>query len=176
MVINILLLLMLVFIILVCLTVLAHIFFMVPYVPTKKCVAAEMIKVARLKTNETVFDIGCGDGRLLFTAEKVAKVRTVGFEIAPLVFLLALIRKIIAGSKAKILFKNFLHARLSDANVIFCYLIPSVMPSLGAKIKKECKKGTRIISNTFKIPGLKPYRILHKNLARKIPTIYVYHV
>ncbi len=156
-------------------TVFVHMVFLVPYVPSTKSVVKKMISAAQLKPKETVYDLGCGDGRLLLMAEK-KKVKTVGFEIAPLIFLLALLRKIIARSKAQIRFKSLFAANLRKANVIFCYLIPNVMPRLAAKIKKECSKGTRIVSNTFHIPGLKPYRIYAKDAPPGTPTVYVYKI
>lgn len=156
-------------------TVFVHMVFLVPYVPSANRVVKKMISAAQLKPKETVYDLGCGDGRLLLMAEK-KKAKAIGFEIAPLVFLLALLRKIIARSRAQILFKSLFAANLRKANVIFCYLIPNVMPRLSAKIKKECKKGTRIVSNTFHIPGLKPYRIYAKDAPAGTPTVYVYKI
>lgn len=176
MIINIILIFIAIFMLFVALTALVHIFFLVPYVPTKNCVVEKMVEMAKLKPNETVYDLGCGDGRLLFAAEKKANVKTVGFEIAPLMYFLALIRKVWVHSKAKIEFKSMFKANLRKANVIFCYLLPNVMVPIANKIKRECKKGTRIISNTFHIPGLKLTKILTKDPAKGTPTIYVYHV
>lgn len=178
---DILLLAILGFFLLMLVTVAVHFFFLVPYVPTKKRVVAVMVKAARLKPQETVFDLGCGDGRLLLEAERFAKtrrtqIRAVGFEIAPLVFALAWLRKIIKNSTIRLKFQSFFSADLRPANVIFCYLLPNVMPRLAAKIKKECRKGTRIISNTFHIPGLKPSKIFTKDPANGLPTIYVYQL
>lgn len=173
---NIILIIIPLFLVLFAITFFVHIFFMVPYVPSKNCVVKKMISAAKLKPRETVYDLGCGDGRLLLAAEKKAHAKGIGFEIAPLVYLLALVRKWLASSKMQIRFQNFFSVNLKKANVIFCYLIPNVMPRLSAKIKKECKKGTRIISNTFHIPGLKPYRIFAKNPAKGTPTIYVYKI
>lgn len=166
----------LVFFVLLIATVFVHMFFLVPYVPTKNRVVKKMIQVAKLKPKETVYDLGCGDGRLLIAAEKKVKVQTFGFEIAPLVYLLAQLRKLISGSNVKIFFKSLFKANLRKANVIFCYLIPSVMPDLAKKIKKECKKGTRIISNTFHIPELKPYKIFAEDPKKGLPTIYLYKI
>lgn len=157
-------------------TVLVHMFFLVPYVPSRKRVIAKMIEMARLKPHETVYDLGCGDGRLLIAAEKKARVKTVGFEIAPLILLLAWIRKMLFRSTMKIHFKSLFSANLRRANVIFCYLIPNVMPKLSKKIKHECRKGTRIISNTFHIPGLKATKIFTRDPEKGLPTIYVYRV
>lgn len=157
-------------------TVLMHLLFLVPYVPSSKRSIETMIRAARLKPRQTVFDLGCGDGRLLIEAEKQKGVTAWGFEIAPLVYLLARARALFSDSKTKIYFKNFFHANLRPANVIFCYLFPNVMPRLAEKIKKECRKGTRVISNTFHIPGLKLERVFKKDPVRGRPTIYVYEV
>lgn len=173
---NIILALVGLFFILLSATVLVHMLFLVPYVPSKMRVVQKMIEAAKLKPKETVFDLGCGDGRLLIAAEKKEKVKTVGFEIAPLIFLLAFLNKFIRRSKAKLCFKSMFSANLRRANVIFCYLLPNVMPRLAEKIKKECKRGTRIISNTFHIPGLKPYKIFKKDPLTGMPSIYVYRI
>lgn len=173
---DILLTLFSIFFLLLLATVFIHMFFLVPYVPSSKRVVAKMINVAKLKQKETVYDLGCGDGRLLLAAEKKAKVNAIGFELAPLVFLLAWFKKLFVHSEIKLCFKNLFNVNLRKANVIFCYLLPNVMPRLAKKIKRECKKGTRIISNTFKIPGLKPAKIFSKNPAKGLPTIYVYRI
>lgn len=176
MLINIALVLITIFLLVLAYTVLVHIFFLVPYVPSKKRVVEKMISLARLKPQETVVDLGCGDARLLIAAEKKANVKAIGFEIAPLMYLLSVLRKKIANAKAKIYFKSLFDANLRKANVIFCYLLPGVMPRLARKIKHECKRGTRVISNTFHIPGLKLKKTFEKNVKLGLPTIYVYEV
>lgn len=176
MIINIILFIFVIFLMALAITALVHIFFLVPYVPSKNRVVKKMVSLANLRPRETVYDLGCGDGRLLIEAGKKAKVKSIGFEIAPLVFLLAKLRTLLLCSKIQIRFENFFKANLSKANVIFCYLIPNVMPRLAAKIKRECRRGTRIISNTFHIPGLKLHKISAKNRRKGMPTIYVYKI
>jgi len=173
---DITLLLVTVFFLLLLVTVFMHMFFLVPYVPSKKRVVERMIRAAGLKPDETVYDLGCGDGRLLIESEKKVRVKTVGFEIAPLMYLLAKARMILAGSRAQIFFRNLFTVDLKPANVIFCYLLPNVMPRLSEKINKECRRGTRIISNTFHIPGLKLKKILKKDDNMGLPTVYVYQI
>lgn len=156
-------------------TIFIHMFFRVPYVPSRTKVVEKMIRAAGLRKGDCVVDLGCGDGRLLLAAEKKGA-SAEGYEIAPLVFFLAWMRKFIARSKMKLHFQSLFSAPLKKANVIFCYLLPNVMPPLAEKIKKECRRGTRVISNTFSIPGLKLYKILTKNPAKGLPTIYIYKV
>ena len=158
------------------LTALVSIIFRVPYVPSKKRVIQKMLKLAQLKPGEKIYDLGCGDGRLLFTAEKIYQTKGVGYEIAPLVYLSAYLRKITTGSKSQIHFQNFLKTNLKDAQTIFCYLTPSALKKLAPKLKKECRPGTRIFSNTFSIAGLKPVKTFSKDPQTKMPTIHLYQI
>lgn len=176
MIINIILFAVIIFLIALAITALVHIFFLVPYVPSKNRVVKKMVSLAKLQPKETVYDLGCGDARLLIEASKKTKITPVGFEIAPLVYVLAKLRAFLSPKKIQVKFQNFFSANLHKANVIFCYLIPNVMPRLASKIKRECRRGTRIISNTFSIPGLKIDKISPKNAAKGMPTIYVYKI
>lgn len=155
-------------------TVLVHIFFRIPYVPTRQRIVKKLIRVAQLKPHETVYDLGCGDGRLLIEARRKAKINAVGFEIAPLVYLLAWVTKLLARSPISLKFQNLFKTNLRQADVIFCYLLPEAMVKISRKIKKECRKGTRIISHTFQLPGFDPIKIIKKNRQTNMPTIYVY--
>ncbi len=165
-----------IFLLLLVASAVVHMWFLVPYVPSSSRVVKKMIAAAELKRGERVVDLGCGDGRLLLCAERTAHTHGTGFELAPLVYFLARLRKFIARAHYAVHFKNLFSADLHDADVIFCYLIPEIMPRLVAKITKECKKGTRVISNTFKIPGLPVSRIIERDPAARTPTIYVYRV
>jgi len=157
-------------------TALTNIFFRVPYVPSKRKVIEVLKKELKFKKGDTFYDLGCGDGRILFNIEKKQKITAIGYEISFLIYLFALIRRFFSRSKAKIYLRNFLHADLKDADVIFCYLGPEVLQKLVKKIKKECRKGTRIVSNTFKANDLKPFKVIKKDAKKGIPSIYFYKI
>lgn len=157
-------------------TALVSLILRVPYVPTKKSVMHKILKEVKIKEGETFLDLGCGDARVLIAAEKQKKVKAIGYEIAPLIYLMAIFRKLVNKSKAKIHFKNFFNENLKHADIIFCYLMPHELVKLAKKMKKECKKGTRIISNTFQIKGLKPIKIIKKDEKTKTPTLYLYKI
>lgn len=148
----------------------------VPYVPSRKSAIQKMLKLAQLKPGQTIYDLGCGDGRLLFTAEKHYRTQGIGFEIAPLVYLSGLLRKFITRSKSQIRFQNFFHVNLKNAHTIFCYLTPYALKKLVPKLKKECPKGTRIFSNTFSIEGLKPQKVFARDQKTKTPKIFLYQL
>jgi SAM-dependent methyltransferase len=151
-------------------------FIKVPFVPSKNIVAKKLIEEADIKDGQKIYDLGCGDGRLLIEASKNKKVKAIGYEISPMAYILGKINTWFKRSKAEVKFKNFFHQNLKDANVIFLYLLPEILPAVGDKIKEECAKGTRIISNTFKLPNLEPIKVIAKNPQAGLPTIYVYEV
>lgn len=147
-------------------------FFRSPFVPSNKRTIKKMLAVAQLKKGEQVFDLGCGDGRILVRAEKHYGAQATGYEISIFVWCLAQINRLIWNSQAKIYRRNFWQADLRKADVVFCYLLPEVMQKLSPKFKKELKPGSRIISAAFHLPGFQ--------LAKKYPkekglsTIFVY--
>lgn len=158
------------------LTAMINLFIRVPFVPSKMRVVQKMVTLAKLKRGEKVYDLGCGDGRLLLEAEKKANIKAEGYEAAPIPYLLAHLQKWWHGSKMNIHLKNFFHINLHDADVIFCYLGPETMSALRTKFMRECKKGTRIFSNTFKMEGMEPTKVWPKNKKTRLPSIYLYQI
>ncbi|MFC1749822.1 hypothetical protein ACFL2V_13565 [Pseudomonadota bacterium] len=173
---DIVLALIVIVVLLLLLTAVVNLFIRVPYVPSKKRDIKYVLDLANLKDNERVYDLGCGDGRFLFAAEKSAKISGTGYEAAPIPYLLSHIKKFFLRAKSRIHMKNFFKADLSDADVVFCYLGPDVMKNLADKLKKECKKGTRIFSNTFHMEGLEPATVWEKNSDQKHSKIYLYRL
>ena len=119
-----------------------------PFVPSTRPVAEKMVELAQLRKGQVVYDLGSGDGRLLkLAASEGAK--AVGFEINPFLVLYSTMR----GAPAR--WKNFWKQGLSEADVVFVYLLPWKMGQLGNKIKRECTPGTLIVSNSFIFPDWK---------------------
>ncbi len=166
----------LVFVLIMLATALVNIVIRVPYVPSRQRIVKHLVGLAHLKAGEKVYDLGCGDGRFLFEAEKQAKVEAIGFEAAPLPYLIAHFKKWINSSTCKISMRNFFKINLKDADVIFCYLGPEVMAALEPKFKKECRKGTRIYSHTFRMKKMQPTKTWPKNPALKLPSLYLYQI
>lgn len=146
-----------------------------PFVPTPIDAVKKMVELAKIKKGEKVYDIGCGDGRIVYLANKDFEADATGFELSPLVFLLACIRKIIWKSKAKIRFGNFKNKNLSDADVIFCYLLPDTLKKLQEKLDRELKPGARVVSYAFQIGNWTESHKEPSIPAKNIASIYVYH-
>lgn len=133
-------------------------FFRSPFVPSNRRTIEKMLKIAKIKKGEKVVDLGCGDGRIVVRADRLYGAKAVGYEISWMVWSLAQLNKLLKGSNAKIYRQSFFQADLSQVDVVFCYLLPEAMRQLEPKFKKELKKGARIVSASFSLPGWKPVR------------------
>ncbi len=145
----------------------------VPYVRTPEQGMNKMFELANIKEGEKVYDLGCGNGQFLFKAEKDYKALATGYELSPYPFFLAKSRQFIKGYKSKIYFKNFLNQNLSDADIIFCFLMPGACKKLSLKLDNELTPKTRIVSYGFGLLNLNNF-ILKKKLYNKNTPIYYY--
>lgn len=145
-----------------------------PFVPTKMEAVHEVLKAAKIKKGDRLYDIGAGDGRFVHFAVKDYKAVATGFEIDPFVFLLAQIRKYFFGWKGEILRANFTKQNISDADIIICYMLPRSLKKFQKKFERELKKGAKIISYAFSVGNLKPQKIIPRK--GKISQIFVYKI
>lgn len=127
-----------------------------PFIPTFGKDLRKMMALADIQKGDRMYDLGCGDGRLVFAAgAKGAKATGIEYAIPP--YLYAKLRSFFhAGST--ILFGDFWTRDYRDADVIFCYLLPETMQKFYAEIWPQLKKGTRVVSNSFKMKNLTPLR------------------
>ena len=143
----------------------AVIFIGAPYMPTLKISCRQALDLLDLKKGQTLVDLGCGDGVMLKLAAD-AGFKAVGYEINPFLVLAAKIRTFTYGKKVKVKWGNFWQADLSQADGVFVFLLDRYMERLDKKLKNEAKKGTKLVSHAFKIPGKKP--------AKKIDAMFLY--
>ena len=110
---------------------------------------------------DIVYDLGCGDGRFVFEASKKAK-KAIGYELSIPLYLLGKIRSLFYKKKAKIRFGDFFKQDLSDADIIFCYLMPKAIQRFYKELWPTLKPGTRFITNQFPIKNLQPVQTKDK--------------
>ncbi len=146
-----------------------------PFVQTPLEVAKKMLELSELRQEETLFDLGCGDGRLIILAAKELGANAVGIELREDLIERAKteIKRLNLESKVKIIQANFFDVDISNANVVTLYLTSSANERLRPKLEAELKPGSRVISHDFKVPGWKPSLIYDELLGH---TIYGYCV
>ena len=130
----------------------------VPYVPTEIEVVDAMLKLAGVKSTDVVYDLGCGDGRIVVRAARNLGARGVGVDINP-----DRIREAQANAKrnnvenlVRFEEKDLFDADIHEATVVTLYLLPSVNLRLMPKLLKELKPGTRVVSHSFDMGDWKP--------------------
>jgi SAM-dependent methyltransferase len=147
-----------------------------PFVPTPMARVNRMLELAELKKGDRIYDIGCGDGRMVHVAHKIYGADSVGLELSPLVYFLAKVRQKLWRSGAKILLRDFRGVNLSDAKVIVCYLLPNTLETFREKFLRELRPGTKIISYAFEIKGWKPVHMEDRIREKNFSPIWVYEI
>lgn len=130
-----------------------------PFVPSSKRAVEAMIRLAELSPGQTVIDVGSGDGRVLFAAA-TSGANAIGLEINPYLVWYTRLRALLGQYRGRItvLWKNLWKADMSQADVVFVYLIPWRMEDLAEKLEDELKPGALVVSNSFIFPGWKIVR------------------
>lgn len=144
-----------------------------PWVPTRKYGIDRFLKVADLNENDVLFELGCGDGRLLISAVNKSRCRGVGVELAWPLVLVAWLRAKISRTPVKIRFANAFNTELKDATVVYMFLMPEFYKKIEPVLKKKLSPGTKVISYVWPIPNWTP--ILVDKEAQK-EAFYVYKV
>jgi precorrin-6B methylase 2 len=123
----------------------------VPYVPTPQEVVDRMLDLAKVGKDDVLYDLGCGDGRIVITAAKVRGARATGIDINPVRIAEANANAKKAGVQDRVTFKlgNLFEADVSPATVVTLYLLPSVNIKLRPHLWQQLKPGTRVVSHAF---------------------------
>lgn len=143
-----------------------------PYAPTSFDTIRRMLTLAELKPGETLYDLGCGDGRIVIIAAQEFKANAIGIELREDLVKKALeeIHKNNLEKRAKIIQGDLFSIDISDADVVTLYLTTSANEKVRPKLEKELKNGARVVSHDFEIPKWKPIKIEKFNFD----TIYLY--
>lgn len=129
----------------------------VPYVPTNQEVVDAMLKLGNVTKDDVLYDLGCGDGRIVVTAAKKYGTTGTGVDIDPerIAEANANAEEANVTDKVKFVEGNLFDVDLSDASVVTLYLLPSVNLKLRPKLL-QLKPGTRIVSHAFDMDDWKP--------------------
>ena len=132
----------------------------ISWIPTQEEFISSFFEICPISTSDIVYDLGSGDGRLLFAALDKGAAKCVGIDIDPDRVKDA--REVATrkglNDKIKFIEADVLNVDLSEASVIFCYLCSTASAALKPKFEKELKQGTRIVMESFPIHGWKPIK------------------
>ena len=143
----------------------------VPYVPTPQEVVVEMLKMAGVTQNDIVYDLGCGDGRIVITAAKVFGAHGVGVDNDPNLIRRSNENAREAGvaDRVKFVEQDLFATDIREASVVTLYLLPELNLLLRPKLLQDLKPGSRVVSHEFDMGEWKPDRM------GKVPKVKLYY-
>lgn len=130
----------------------------VPFAGTPQDRIEQLLDDLKLQPRMRIYDLGCGDGRVVFAAARRGA-RATGFEIQPLTYLRAKINQLARYPTAEIRYGNFYRTDLGDANIVFCFLVDSVMPRVARFLERKLTPGCTVVSYGFPLPNWEPENI-----------------
>lgn len=150
----------------------------VPFAPTPEEVARRALQLAGLKPGEIVYDLGCGDGRIIAAAGKYFNAKAVGIEIRRGLIYRAQdrIRRYGLRGEVGVIHGNFFNQSISEADIVTLYLLPSTNLALKPKLESELRRGVRIVAIDYPIPGWKPTTVHQTIHGNKLWRIFLYTV
>lgn len=127
------------------------------YVPTPQKVVDKMLEVAKVTSSDVVYDLGCGDGRIVVTAAKKLGAKGIGFDLDPerVTEARANVEHAGVGALTTIKRANVFEVDLTPASVVMLYLLPEINVKLIPQLEK-LKPGSRIVSHDFDMAGVTP--------------------
>jgi SAM-dependent methyltransferase len=136
----------------------APVYINAPYVTTPDHVVSAMLKLAGVRSSDTVYDLGCGDGRIVISAAKEFGARGVGIDNNPARIQEARANAREAGVETlvKLEVNDLFDADIHNATVVMLYLLPDVNLRLRPKLLKDLKPGARVVSHSFHMGDWKP--------------------
>jgi SAM-dependent methyltransferase len=143
----------------------------VPYVPTPEEVVVEMLKMAGVNQNDIVYDLGCGDGRIVITAARLFGARGVGVDNDPNLIRQSNENARMAGvtDRVKFIEQDLFETDIREATVVALYLLPELNLKLRPKLLRDLRPGSRVVTHEFDMGEWRP-----DNMAR-VPKVKLYY-
>jgi predicted RNA methylase len=130
-----------------------------PYYPTPLTIVERMLDLGQLKAGEKMFDLGSGDGRIVFMAAQKFGADATGVELdSDLVTSSQAKLRQLGLKNARIVYGDILKQDYSSANLITVYLLPDSNIKVRPILEAQLKKGTRIVAHDFEVGGWTPVK------------------
>lgn len=154
----------------------------VPFVPTARKDIVDMVSRVGITSTDYVYDLGSGNGKVVFTVSNLTGARTKGFQRSGWTQWYAQLKNYFRKSAAKqkssveLVTGNFFDHSWSDATVIYGYLYPFLMRSVAEKALEDCRPGTKLVIRDFYLPNLSRLIQLDSWQTPTGHTIYLYEI
>ncbi len=145
-----------------------------PFVPAYRSQVRDIVSAAGIEDGDIIYELGAGNGQVAVAFAGSGNVKVTGFELAPLLYLLAKINlKLKRVRNCRIYLRNFYNYPLNDANVVYFFLMPKTVEVVAKKLAAELRPGARIVSYAFPIREWAPSAVIEKPGQQRI---FVYKI
>lgn len=150
-----------------------------PFVPTPLEIVDKMLEMAQIESDDILYDLGCGDGRIVIRAAKKYGIRAVGVDIDPMRIIESYANAVYEGIEDLVEFhvQDVMKVNFSDATVLTVYLLPESLKLLRPLFETQLAPGTLVVSHNYVVPGWEDKEIDYTSIEYgddMIHTIYVY--
>jgi SAM-dependent methyltransferase len=144
------------------------------FVPTPNEVVDKMLELAKVTPKDVVYDLGCGDGRIVITAAQKYGVHAVGIDIDPkrIAEATANAKAAKVTDKVRFIEGDLFEADIGEATVVTLYLLTRLNEKLKPKLMKDLKPGTRVVSHAFDMGDWKPEQTAQASSS----TVYLWRI
>lgn len=127
----------------------------VPPISTASKYLPVILEQAAIGPDSVVVDLGCGSGNFLLAAAALRPEICIGYELSPLPYCWASLRAAFSGfGHIRVRFVDFFRADISQADIVYVYLVPPLLGRVAQKLKSELKPGTVVLAKGMPLPGL----------------------
>jgi hypothetical protein len=148
----------------------------VPFVSSSEVVIHKMLEILQVKPDDVLFDLGCGDGKIIVMAAETTLAKCIGIERRKELAFEATkkIRDLNLSRRTAVVFGDFFYVDLRSADIVISYLLTAVNKKLGPKLEKELKVKAKVVSHDFEFPEWKPTKFIMLNEGWLDHKVYLY--
>jgi SAM-dependent methyltransferase len=148
------------------------------YVPTDMEVVTTMLEAAKVGPGDVVYDLGCGDGRIVITAARRFGARGIGVDLDPERIAEARQNATQAGVSDRVSFlvQDLFTTDVSPATVVALYLSPDINLRLRPKLQRELRPGSRIVSHQFDMGDWPPQRTIELEVVSSLRRVFLWQI
>lgn len=150
----------------------------IAYIPTPWDAVEAMLDLAAVQAEDVIYDLGCGDGRLLIRAARRCGARGIGIDIDPDRVTEATAQAGAAGVGDRVTFRqgNLYDSNFADATVVMLYLMPHLNVRLRPRLQAQLRPGSRIVSHQFDMGDWHPQQIVKLHPSEEDSTLYLWQI
>jgi protein-L-isoaspartate O-methyltransferase len=149
-----------------------------PFIASPQPIVDRMLDLAAIKPGEVIFDLGCGDGRVLITAAQRYRAKGIGVELSDKLVRMTndQIKRYSLENLVTVRQGSLLDMDLQPADIVILYLDTGANDMLRPKLEKQLKPGARVISHDFEVRGWKPAKVEKMRAYNRTHTIFLYYM